>query len=206
VPTTTGNRPGEGLPVLLAEPRGPTPESAAAVVAWTAERLVAPLGLARHELRITVLWAGDVPGPGPGAGTAAVVAATMPSGAVFVDGEWMLPVDSPSGSFVQGGDCGLGILAGGRPVADRVHALVCDVLDPARGGATVRAYLVVLTPPDVAAVRLYDDDGDFLEEHAMTDGVLVVPAPRGTATVEAVTDGGVSLGRTELLGRGVRFE
>ncbi|GAA3161030.1 hypothetical protein GCM10010531_10790 [Blastococcus jejuensis] len=206
VPTTTGNRPGEALPVRLAEPRGPTPHSAAAVVAWTAERLVAPLGLARHELRLTVLWAGNVPGPGPESGTAAVVAATLPTGAVVVDGEWMLPVTSSSGRFVQGGDCGLGILPDGRPVEDRVHALVCEVLDPSGGGATVRTYLVVLTPPGVASVRLYDDDGDFLEEHENADGVLVVPAPRGTATVEAVTPGGVGLGRTELLGRGVLFE
>ena len=205
-PSTTGNRPGEALPVRLAEPRGPTPDSAAAVVAWTVERLVAPLGLARHELRITVLWAGNVPGPGPESGTAAVVAATLPTGAVIVDGEWMLPVDSSSGHFVQGGDCGLGILPGGRPVEDRVQALVCEVLDPSGGGATVRAFLVVLTPPGVASVRLYDDDGDFIEQHEIADGVLVVPSPRGTATVEAVTEGGVSLGRTELLGRGVLFE
>jgi hypothetical protein len=125
---------------------------------------------------------------------------------VLVDGEWMLPVDSSSGHFVQGGDCGLGVLPGGRPVEDRVQALVCEVLDPAGGGATVRGYLVVLTPPDVASVRLYDDDGDFIEEHEIADGVLVVPAPGETATVEAVTEGGVSLGRTELLGRGVLFE
>jgi hypothetical protein len=206
VPTTIGNRPGEAMPVRLAEPRGRTPDSAAAVVAWTAERLVAPLGLARHELRLTVLWAGNVPGPGPESGTAAVVAATLPTGAVIVDGEWILPVDSSSGHFVQGGDCGLGILPAGRPVAERVHALTCDVLDPNDGQATVRAFLVVLAPPGVTSVRLYDDDGDFLEQHGISGGVLVVPAPRETATVEAVTESGVSLGRTELLGRGVLFE
>ena len=136
-----------------------------------------------------------------------MVAATLPTGAVIVDGEWLLPVDSSSGHFVQGGDCGLGILPGRPPGrGPGARARLRRPRPGASGGATVRSYLVVLTPPDVAAVRLYDDDGDFLEQHEIADGVLVVPAPRGTATVEAVTEGGVSLGRTELLGRGVLFE
>ena len=205
-PATIGDRSGERLPVTLQEPRGPMTDSALPVVARTAERLVAPLGLTRHELRVSVLWAGDLPGPGPESGSAAVVAATLPSGAVVVDGEWLLPVESPSGDYVQGGDCGLAVLPAGRPVAERVHALGCAVVDPSGGGATVRSVLLVLTPPEVARVRLYDENSDFLAEHPVVDGVVVIPAPRGMATVEAVTTGGVSLGRTDLLGRGVRFD
>jgi hypothetical protein len=125
VPTTIGNRPGSPLPVALSEPPRPAPASAGPVVAWTTERLLAPLGLARHELRVAVLWAGSLPGPGPETGSAAVVAATLPSGAVVVDGEWLLAVDSATGDYLQGGDCGLDVLPAGPPVHQQVHALAC---------------------------------------------------------------------------------
>lgn len=204
-PATIGNRPGSALPVTLDEPRGPAPGSAAPVVAWTAERLLAPLGLARHELRVTVLWAGDLPGPGPGSGSAAVVAVTLPSGAVVVDGEWLLAVDSPTGRYLQGGDCGLDVLPAGPPVDQRVHALACEVVDPSTGTTFVRSVLLVVAPPHVRAVRLYDNASRFLTELPAVDGVVIAPLPRLTATVEAVTAAGVSLGRTELMRRGVDF-
>jgi hypothetical protein len=204
-PVTIGNRPGTPLPVGLAEPRGPTPASAAQVVAWTAERLLAPLGLARHELRVSVLWAGDLPGPGPGAGSAAVVAVTLPSGAAVVDGEWLLAVDSPTGGYLQGGDCGLDVLPAGPPVERRVHALYCEVVDPSTGTTFVRSVLLVVAPPEVRRVRLYDNASRFLAELPTVGGVVIAPLPRLTATVEALTAAGVSLGRTELMRRGIDF-
>jgi len=206
VPTTIGNRPGSPLPVALTEPLRPVPASAAPVVAWTAERLLAPLGLARHELRVAVLWAGDLPGPGPEAGSAAVVAATLPSGAVVVDGEWLLAVDSPSGDYLQGGDCGLDVLPAGPPVGRQVHALACEVVDPTTGTTFVRTVLLVVAPSQVTSVRLYDNASRFLAEFPTVDGITIAPMPRLTATVEAVTAAGVSLGRTELMRRGIDFE
>jgi hypothetical protein len=205
VPTAIGNRPGSPLPAALTEGR-PTPASAAPVVAWTAERLLAPLGLARHELRVTVLWAGDLPGPGPEAGSAAVVAATLPSGAVVVDGEWLLAVDSASGDYLQGGDCGLDVLPAGPPVHRQVHALACEVVDPTTGTTFVRTVLLVVAPQQVTSVRLYDNASRFLAEFPTVDGITIAPMPRLTATVEAVTAAGVSLGRTELMRRGIDFE
>jgi hypothetical protein len=64
---------------------------------------------------------------------------------------------------------------------------------------------VVVAPPEVALVRTYDGDRVFLSEHSTRDGVLVVPMPLGTDTVEAVTAGGVTLGRVDLLGNAVDF-
>jgi hypothetical protein len=60
-------------------------------------------------------------------------------------------------------------------------------------------------PPEVGLIRTYDADRVFLAEHAARDGVLVVPMPLGTRSVEAVTDGGVTLGRVDLLGRAPDF-
>jgi hypothetical protein len=170
----------------------------------TAERLLAQLGPARHEIDVTAVWTGSVPGPDPASGEAVLVAVTQPSGAVVVDGEWVLPVQSSSGDYVQGGDCGLDVLPAGPPVEQRVLALACDVVD-ARGRAPVRAFLVVVTPPQVRLVRIYDGRDRWLGEHPVTDGVVVVPLPPGTATVEAVTADGIGLGRGPLLARGVDF-
>jgi hypothetical protein len=204
-PSTVGDQAGAALPVELDHPAGPPPTSADAVVALTAERLLAPLGLARHELRVAVLWAGDLPGPGPGTGSAAVLAATMPSGAVVVDGEWLVAVDSADGGYLQGGDCGLDTLPAGPPVEQQVHALGCEVVDPATGVSSVRTVLLVVAPPQVTRVRLYDNSRRFLAELPAAEGLVIAPMPPLTATVEAVTETGISLGRTELMRRGIDF-
>jgi hypothetical protein len=59
---------------------------------------------------------------------------------------------------------------------------------------------VVVAPPEVVLVRTYDADGRFLSEHPAQDGVTVSRLPIGAQKVEAVTSGGVSLGRTGILG------
>lgn len=204
-PTTIGDRPAAPLPVALDHPAGPPPASADRVVALAAQRLLAPLGLARHELRVTLLWAGDLPGPDPGAGSAAVLAATMPSGAVVVDGEWLASVESADGGSPQGGNCGLDTLPAGPPVERRVHALACEVVNPATGISSVRTVLLVVAPRQVDRVRVYDSSSHFLAELPAPGGVVVAPLPPLTATVEAVTETGISLGRTQLMRRGIDF-
>ena len=203
-PETIGDRPGAALPVAVAAPRGPPTPTAARAVARTAERLLAQLGPARHEVEVTAVWTGSVPGPDPASGEAVLVAVTLLSGAVVVDGEWLLPVRSWSGNYVQGGDCGLDVLPAGPPVEQRVLALACEVVD-AHGSAPVRSFLVVVTPPQVRLVRIYDSQDHWLAEQPVVGGVVVTPLPPGTATVEAVTAGGIGLGRTGLLARGVDF-
>jgi hypothetical protein len=81
-----------------------------------------------------------------------------------------------------------------------VYAVACDVAD---GTGPMHTSLVVVAPPEVTTVRAYAVDYTFLGEHPTTDGVLVVPLPLGTETVEAVTARGVNLGRVELLGHAV---
>jgi len=80
----------------------------------------------------------------------------------------------------------------------------CEVVDVTTG-APMSASLVVVAPAEVTLIRTYDSERTFLSEHAAVDGILVVPLPLGTDTVEAVTAAGVTLGRVELLGRMVDF-
>jgi hypothetical protein len=158
------------------------------------------LGLAPDGLEVTAQWVGDVPARGPG--QAAVLTVTLPNGAVVVDGQWLLPpqVDGT----VQGADCGRDVLPAGPPAARRVYALVCEVVDDT-SGAPVQTSMVVVAPPDVVLVRTYDGDGGFLSEHPAQDGVVVSRLPLGTQTVEAVTSGGISLGRAGLLSNTASF-
>ena len=203
-PQNIGGRPDAPLPVAIDSPRGPPSPTAAPAVRRTAGRLLSRLGPARHEIALTLLWSGTVPGSDPGAGQAAVVALTQPSGAVVVDGEWLRPVTSASGDYLQHGDCGFDVLPAGPPVTLRVLPLVCGLVEPG-GRGPVRSVLVVVGPHTVTVVRVYDRDSTFLAEFPAVDGVVVAPLPAGTATVEAVTAGGVGLGRSALLGRGVDF-
>jgi hypothetical protein len=181
-------------------PRGEPEEAGRSAAAYAAERVISELGLPPDELEVTAQWVGDVPARGPG--QAAVVTVTLPNGAVVVDGQWLLPAQV-DGS-VQGADCGRAGLPAGAPAARRVYALVCEVVDDT-SGAPMQTSLVVVAPPDVVLVRTYDADGSFLSEHPAQDGVVVSRLPIGTATVEAVTRGGISLGRAGLLGGTARF-
>jgi hypothetical protein len=195
---------GAGGPVQAAYPRGAPSAIAALAVDRAAEAMPTTLGLPAAATEVTALWTGNVPGPGPEAGEPVLVTVTVPSGAVLVDGEWLVPVESPSGDYIQGGDCGLDVLPAGPPADERVLAMACEVVDP-HGRTPLRSYLVVAAPPEVTLVRVHDDDSRFLAEFVTTAGVVVAPLPRGTATVEAVTAGDISLGRTDLLARGVDF-
>ena len=81
---------------------------------------------------------------------------------------------------------------------------MCEVVDDTTG-APMQTTLVVVAPPDVVLVRTYDGNGAFLSEHPAHGGVAVARRPIGAHEVEAVTGGGVSLGRTEILGDTAAF-
>jgi hypothetical protein len=163
----------------------------------TAAHILAPLGRRLDEVEVTALWTGGVPDPGsPGQG--ALVTVTLPSGAVVVTAEWLLPTGDAGG--LAGTECGRAVLPAGMPAARRVYAVACDVAD---GTRPMHTSLVVVAPPQVTTVRAYAADYTFLGEHPTTDGVLVVPLPLGTETVEAVTARGINLGRVALLGHAV---
>ncbi|NEK58861.1 hypothetical protein GCU56_13385 [Geodermatophilus sabuli] len=190
--------PSRPAPVLL---RRELPSAAAErLVQRAATAVLERLGLPPADVQVAAEWAGDVPVPRGGTGTAAVVTVTVPSGAVVVNTEWAVP--GPGGA-VSHTRCSLAIEPAGIPTDRRVHAMACG----ARTGGRTASWtsLVVVGPPMVAVVRAHDARGAFLAEHRATDGVVVAPFPRGTATVEAVTDGGVSLGRVRLLGQAADF-
>jgi hypothetical protein len=190
--TIARDAPGWTLPID--HPRGDPEEPGRTAAGYAAERVLAGIGLPVDEVEVTAQWVGDVPAHGPG--QAAVVTVTLPNGAVAVDGQWMLPREV-DGSL-RGSDCGRTVLPAGVPASRRVYALVCDVVDDA-SGALLQTSLVVVAPPEVALVRTYDPSGGFLSEHPAEDGVVVARLPFGTQLVEAVTSGGVSLGRVWLV-------
>ncbi|MGY1637207.1 hypothetical protein ACI78V_11200 [Geodermatophilus sp. SYSU D00742] len=159
--------------------------------------VLARVGLPRTEVDVALPWVGDVPGPDRTTGLGVVVTVTVPSGAVVVAVEWRLPEAS---GLTAANPCALAVEPAGVPVDRRVLAASCAVLDG--WTAAARPSLVVVAPRVVTTVRAHSSRGSFLVEHPATDGVVVAPFPRGTATVEAVTAGGVSLGRVRLLGRG----
>ncbi|MFW3169684.1 hypothetical protein [Geodermatophilus sp. CPCC 206100] len=182
-------------------PRGAPSPAGERVAERIATHVLARLGLPGAAVDVTAQWVGDVSGPGPETGPAAVVTVTVPSGAVVVSAAWDLP--SADGSPVRS-ECALTIRPAGPPADRRVHAVACDLFDGTAAGPR-RSSLIVVGPPTVATVRAHGAGGDFLVEHPAADGVLVAPFPRGTATVEAITAGGVSLGRVPLLGRAADF-
>ncbi|MET0764587.1 MAG: hypothetical protein ABWY29_06950 [Blastococcus sp.] len=191
---------GPGLQPAIEYPRGEPGEPGRTAAVHAAHRVLGEIGLPPDEVEVSAQWVGDVPARGPG--QAAVVTVTLPNGAVVVDGQWQLP--PRAGAPVQGSDCGRTVLPAGAPAARRVYALVCEVVDETTG-APMQTTLVVVAPPDVVLVRTYDGNGAFLSEHPAHEGVAVARRPIGAHEVEAVTDGGVSLGRTEILGDTASF-
>ena len=187
-------------PLPIEYPRGRPGELGDQAARFAAANVLGDLGLSTAQVTVRAPWVGTLPNGGEG--QAAVVSITLPSGAVVVTSQWLMP-PQPDGSYV-GGFCGQEVLPAGPPAERRVHALACEVIDHT-SGAPMSTDLVVVAPPEVALVRTYDGDRVFLSEHAVHDGVLVVPMPLGTDTVEAVTAGGVTLGRVDLLGTAVDF-
>ncbi|TFV65939.1 UNVERIFIED_ORG: hypothetical protein E4P37_08310 [Bacillus sp. AZ43] len=189
-----------GQAATVSYPRGRPSELGERVAGYAVERVLAELGLSAAEVRVSAPWVGPVPAGGPG--QAAIVTVTLPSGAVVVEAQWLLP-EGPDGS-VMGAVCGEAVYPAGPPVERRVLAAACEVVDRTTG-ASMSTSLVVVGPPQVTLVRTYDGDRNFLAEIPAHDGVAVVPMPLGTDTVEAVTSGGVTLGRVDLLGHAVDF-
>ncbi|MFD2094174.1 hypothetical protein [Blastococcus deserti] len=181
-------------------PRGRPSELGEQAAQSAAEHVLAEVGLSPAQVDITAQWVGSVPAGEPG--QAAVVTVTLPSGAMVVEAQVLLP-EQPGGG-TMGGFCGQAVLPAGPPAERRVQALACEVVDYTTG-APMSTSLVVVGPPEVTLIRTYDEDRTFLTEHAAVDGVLVVPLPLGTETVEAVTAAGVTLGRVDVLGHTADF-
>ena len=160
---------------------------------WAAFISLSSLGAPTADTEVTARVAQPVPG---GEGSVALVTVTLPSGAYLVSAQWAWDVND---EYPGGVECGLGVRPADPPADERLLVAACDLVDPV-DGLGLGKVLVASTPPGVAALRLYRDDGTFIEEHAVDGPSLVVPVAAGTQSVEAVTADGVLLGRSELLG------
>ena len=189
-------QPDEQVPEL--EIDFPAPPSGEGLLAarYAAMGFLSMTGLSPEDVDITAVAL--VPVSAPAVGTVALVTIELPSGAVAVTAQWIL--ETPEG-HPGGADCGLEIRPSSANPEDGVIAARCDLYDPVEGRG-LGEVLLVRAPPQVDRVRLYRGDSTFLAEHRMPDdGLLVVPRPDGLGDVEAVTEDGVLLGRTEPLGR-----
>jgi hypothetical protein len=189
-----------GVPVPVEYPRGRPSALGEQAANIAAQHALAELGLDPDQVEITAQWVGSV--PAGDVGQAAVVTITLPSGAVVVEAQVLVP--EQAGGATTGTFCGQAIQPAGPPAARRVQAMACGVVDYTTD-APMRTSLVVVAPPEVTLIRTYAADRTFLAEFSAVDGILVVPLPPSTDTVEAVTAGGVTLGRVDLLRHAADF-
>lgn len=176
-------------------PQTPTADGRTAAE-WAATAVLATTGLPSDDVDVTVRAL--APLPEPTLGTIAVVTVGLPSGAVVVSTQWAGPTPEGMGG---GADCGMEVRPAGSASDLGVLAALCPLYDPV-SGRELGDVLLVVAPPQVDRVRFYSGDSAFLGEEAVPDdGVLLIPGPDGLAAVEAVSSGGVLLGRTEPLGR-----
>jgi hypothetical protein len=176
-------------------PRTPTEEEREAAE-WAAQFALSATGLSPDDVEITVRALVAVPDPALGA--LALVTVELPSGAFFVSGQW---ARHTADGLTGNADCGMELRPAGSSPGDGVIAALCPLYDPV-SGRELDDVLLVVAPPQVDSVRFYRGDSAFLGEVAVPEGgVLLVPGPQGLTDVEAVTSGGVLLGRTGPLGR-----
>ena len=172
------------------------PASPADVMAASGPALVlSQLGLPESDVAFTVVWAGDVPAPAaePTA-RVSLLAATLPSGAVYLDSSLAVV----TGDGVGGTSCGSGVRGAGPPLAEQTFALRCDATDMSEH-SEVLSSLVVVAPPAAVQVRALDLDGEVLADFALTDGVGVVPFPERAADVQTLSADGTVLQTTRPL-------
>jgi hypothetical protein len=142
------------------------------------------LGLPVADADVTVLWAGDLPGPNDRPARLTVLALPQPSGAVVVTAPYGYAADL---SGRAGGSwCVTGVLPAGGQLDQRVVALQCDISDGSVDREVSR-FLVVLAAPTATTVQLLDAGGAVLGERPLGDGVAVVRSPGDVARV--VVDG-----------------
>lgn len=158
--------------------------------------VLARTGLRPEQVDFSVLWAGDVPAPTTSPARVTLLAARLPSGAVYLSA----PLGVVSGDGTVGGTwCGTALLPAGPPAAERTVAVRCDVTNMSANSETISS-LVVVAPRTAVTARALDGAGRVLAEYPLRDGVVVVPAPGGLATVESVAADGTVLQRTAPLG------
>jgi hypothetical protein len=171
------------------QPSGAQPSSAMDALARSDPGSVLDqLGLSAADVDFTVVWAGDVPSPTGSPARVSVLAATLPSGAVFL--QCSIAVDLGDGG-AAGSWCGSDIRPAGTPLAGQTFVLRIDATDMS-GNPDVVSSLVVIAPAGATSARAVDLGGVSLADFPLTSGVAVVPFPERAATVETLAaDGSV---------------
>jgi len=151
-------------------------------------------GLAVDQVRFEVIWSGEVPGPGDGPTWAAVMVATLPSGARIVQGYDVQVLSSgtsvPQPAQYGGGKSVFQVLPADGEPSELVVAME-TAISGAGGRDTVRS-LVVAVPDGVTEVTALDEGGTSLATLAPSGGAAVGPFPEGTTSVAvALPDGTV---------------
>ncbi|SEO94421.1 hypothetical protein [Trujillonella endophytica] len=175
---------------------GPEPSPGVDPVARRAQQVSWLLGLPADAVRFAVVWAGPVPSPDERRAEVSLLAATLPSGAVYLQADAMLSAQDGS---VAGAGCGSALQAAGPPLAERTFVLSCS-LPFAEGGTPGRPSLVVVAPPSATTARLLDADGEELGSSPLRDGVVVADVPAGLTTVQTLAADGTVLAETAPMG------
>lgn len=188
--------PQEGFPAVtvpIAYPRGQV-SGADLLDQSSAADVLGRTGLPAEQVSFEVLWSGAVPGPDERPSWAAVMVATLPSGARIVQGYDVRLVSD--GSTVSqpaqygGGRAVFEVLPAAGPTDDLVVAMQTAISDD--GGRNTTRSLVVAVPDGITSVTALDDDGTELATVAVSGGAAVAPFPDGTTAVSiAMTDGSV---------------
>jgi len=170
-----------GPPWLPRLRSAPPPASGDAAAGDQLRDLLGRLGQRADTSGTTVLWAGDLPGPGDRPVRTTVLAVPQPSGAVVVTAPYGTAIDL-SGRSVSG-SCVTGVQPAGPPLGRRVVPVRCDLGGPA-------PVLLVVGPRGATSVRLLDRAGTPLDDRPMDDGVAVVADPGAVASVEVTSPDG----------------
>jgi hypothetical protein len=194
-PAVVPTRTAPGTPPLARLRPAPEPARGDAAVGPQLASVLGRLGQSAEDAAVTVLWAGDLPGPHEQPARVTVLAVGQPSGATVVTAPYGLAA-GPTGA-AGSSVCVTGVLPAGEPLDQRVVALRCDVTAGFADPATARS-LVVLAPRDAASVQLLDAAGTVLGEHPLTDGVAVVRSPGDVARVLVHGAGGDASGAAVL--------
>uniref|UniRef100_UPI001C20D839 hypothetical protein n=1 Tax=Modestobacter excelsi TaxID=2213161 RepID=UPI001C20D839 len=179
-PAVVPTRAAPGTPRLALLRPAPEPARGDAAVGPQLASVLGRLGQSAEDAAVTVLWAGDLPGPHEQPARVTVLAVAQPSGAAVVTAPYGLAA-GPTGAAGTS-VCVTGVLPAGEPLEQRVVALRCDVTAGFADPAAARS-LVVLAARDAASVQLFDAAGTGLGEHPLTDGVAVVRSPGDVARV-----------------------
>lgn len=180
----------------LAFPTGPNPGPLrpgpgrdpvdAQAYAAALQELTWPSGIGVADLRVSVLWSGEVPSREGPVADVVVLAAVLPNGAVVTTTAWSVT----TGGYGSAGGCGSsGHPAGSDPATLTVVAR-CDVWT---NGDEPLSSLVVTAPVGTSSVSLGADDGGPSVPVRLARGWAVVREPDpGLTTVTAPAPGRVS--------------